>query len=186
MCSVYLVVYIIAKLTYIHLVIKLFDFGFCKELTKKLHDKASGLYKLTKMTGSPPYMAPENYLGKPYGYSSDVFSFGVLLWEMLHHRFAFYHYTKPDFKQIVIENGYRPSIDKSLCSSSRVSLLIKECWSPDPKKRPSFDRISLSLRTEYQELSMEKEDNGDDEYDLTRSQRLMHASVRSFRTRRKK
>ena len=32
---------IIAKLTYNHLIVKLFDFGFCKELTKKLHDKAS-------------------------------------------------------------------------------------------------------------------------------------------------
>lgn len=67
---------------------KLFDFGFCKELTKSQFDKASGMYKLTRMTGSPPYMAPENYLGKPYGKPVDVFSFGVLLWEMLHCKFA--------------------------------------------------------------------------------------------------
>ena len=68
--------------------LQLFDFGFCKELTKSLFDKKSGLYKLTKMTGSPPYMAPENFLGKPYGKTADVFSFAVLVWEMLHNKFA--------------------------------------------------------------------------------------------------
>jgi len=68
--------------------IKVFDFGFCKELTKDLFDKPSGQYNLTKRTGSPPYIAPENFVGKPYGKQSDVFSFGVLLWEMLHCKFA--------------------------------------------------------------------------------------------------
>ena len=94
---------------------KLFDFGFCKELTKKLYDEESGMYKLTQLTGSPAYMvscayvihwieymtlivrhflfwiyhqAPENFLGKPYGKPVDAFSFGVLLWEMLHCKLA--------------------------------------------------------------------------------------------------
>lgn len=67
---------------------QLFDFGFCKELRKELYDKSSGFYNLSNMTGSPPYMAPENLLGKPYGKPADVFSFGVLVWEMLHCTFA--------------------------------------------------------------------------------------------------
>lgn len=67
---------------------QLFDFGFVKELTKSLYDKDSGQYKLTPHTGSMPYMSPEVLTGKPYGKPSDVFSFGVLLWEMLHHKYA--------------------------------------------------------------------------------------------------
>lgn len=67
---------------------KIFGFGLCRELTKKQYDRESGMYKLTKMSGSPPYMAPENYLGRPYGKAADAFSFGVLLWEMLHCKFA--------------------------------------------------------------------------------------------------
>ncbi len=67
---------------------KLFDFGFCKELRQDLYDEASGFYNLTHMTGSISYMAPENLLGKPYGKPADVFSFGILVWEMLHCSFA--------------------------------------------------------------------------------------------------
>lgn len=155
--------------------IKLFDFGFCKELVKKLFDKPSGLYKLTKMTGSRPYMAPENFLGNPYGKSVDVFSFGVLLWEMLHFKFAFYHFTIQDYKDMVVNRNYRPSIDKSL--STRMQTLIKETWDPDPKKRPTIERVSLNLRAEFQEVSMD-EDN-----ETTRSMRMMNASRRSFTAR---
>ncbi len=35
---------------------QLFDLGFCKELTKKLYDAESGMYKLPKFTGTPLYM----------------------------------------------------------------------------------------------------------------------------------
>ena len=134
------------------------------------------------MTGSPPYMAPENYLGKPYGKGADVFSFAVLLWEMLHHKFAFYHYNKADYKEIVVEKGYRPPINKSV--PTRVQEIIEQSWDQDPKKRPTFDRISLRLRAEYQDLLAESGSGGTG--GLSRSEHLMHASVRSFRHRQKK
>lgn len=159
--------------------IKLFDFGFCKELRRSLFDKPSGMFKLTKMTGSPPYMAPENFLGKPYGKPVDVFSFGVLVWEMIHCKFAFYKYNRHDYKDVVVERNYRPSIDKSL--PMRLNNLISESWDPDPKKRPTFDRISLLLRGEYQEYSQDMNED-----DLTRSKKMQHVSMTSFRARNKK
>ena len=159
---------------------QLFDFGFAKELTRKLHDAKSGLYKLTRMTGSPPYMAPENFLGKPYGKSADVFSYGVLLWEMTHGKFAFYHYDKHDYKDVVCDRKYRPSIDNSL--SPRMQELIKESWDPEPKKRPTFDRIALLLRAEYQDL--ETDSSHRDE--ISRSEKMMMASMRSFRMHRER
>ena len=45
--------------------IKLFDFGLAKEVHSEDKDE-NGLYKLTGMTGSPRYMAPEVGLEKPY------------------------------------------------------------------------------------------------------------------------
>ena len=136
----------------------------------------------------------------------DVFSFAVLMWEMLHQKFAvrrfilhtvysamsipkgdngaltvhtfsvslqFYHYNRQDYKELVVEKNFRPSIDSSL--SSRMKHLIKEAWDPDPKKRPTFDRLSKVLRAEYQEQATQADGA------LSRSESLLMLSVRSSR-----
>lgn len=90
----------------------------------------------------------------------------------------FYHLNRHDYKDLVVEKNFRPPIDRTL--TPRLQEVIKECWDPDTKKRPTFDRIALLLRTEYQELSIE----GDKE--MTRSERLIGQSVRSFRVHSKK
>eukprot|EP00545_Synedropsis_sp_CCMP1620_P009277 CAMPEP_0119009066 /NCGR_PEP_ID=MMETSP1176-20130426/4117_1 /TAXON_ID=265551 /ORGANISM="Synedropsis recta cf, Strain CCMP1620" /LENGTH=394 /DNA_ID=CAMNT_0006961511 /DNA_START=16 /DNA_END=1204 /DNA_ORIENTATION=- len=56
--------------------VKLFDFGLCKEL-----QNADG-FEMTGLTGSRRYMAPEVVLCRDYGLSADVYSFGILFWEM--------------------------------------------------------------------------------------------------------
>ena len=76
----------------------------------------------------------------------------------------------------MVEGNYRPPINESL--TSRVQELIKECWAPDPKKRPTFERICLLLRAEYGELATE---HGEDPGGITRSVRMSNQSVRSFR-----
>lgn len=59
--------------------IRLFDFGIAKELKEK--DRIEGdLYKCTKMTGTRRWMAPEVFLGQPYGLKADVYSFGLMFW----------------------------------------------------------------------------------------------------------
>lgn len=155
--------------------IKIFDFGFCKELSKKLLDKKTGMYKLTRCTGSLPYMAPEVFEGKLYGKGADVFSYGVLLYEMLNFKYAFTFKTLKDYKDIIIDNKYRPSIDGAV--AARPKDLIKETWDQDPKKRPNFDRISIILKSEYYDSTSELE---------SRSERLSNITMKSIRLRRKK
>lgn len=153
--------------------IKIFDFGFCKELTKDLYDKPSGQYKLTKRTGSQPYLAPENFVGNPYGKPSDVFSFGVLLWEMLHCKFAFYHLSNPqDYTDLVCTRDYRPAIDESL--PQRLQTVISQSWDPDYGKRPSFKRIAIQLGVELRDLTADHDQ-------LNRSERMIDKSARSFK-----
>jgi serine/threonine protein kinase len=97
---------------------QLFDFGFVKELTKKLYDKDSGQYKLTPHTGSMPYMSPEVLTGKPYGKPSDVFSFGVLLWEMLHFKYAV------SIKESVIRSHFFNRVELSSIVTSYLVLSL--------------------------------------------------------------
>ena len=60
--------------------LKLLDFGLsicvrrCKDATEQ--------YDMTGETGSLRYMAPEVIMRKPYNHKADVFSFGIVAWEM--------------------------------------------------------------------------------------------------------
>ena len=56
--------------------LKLTDFGLCKHNFKK-RDRADSF------VGSPEYMSPEILLGKPYNFSVDYYTLGVLLFEMI-------------------------------------------------------------------------------------------------------
>jgi serine/threonine-protein kinase ULK2 len=56
-------------------VFKLADFGFCKELAENQMTKT--------MLGSPLYMAPEVLKGESYSANADIWSLGVLLYEMI-------------------------------------------------------------------------------------------------------
>jgi serine/threonine protein kinase len=63
----------------------LYDFGLAKEL-KGPHE--NGKYKLSGNTGSWAYMAPEVAKGYKYNLSVDVYSYGILLWELLSGKYA--------------------------------------------------------------------------------------------------
>jgi len=57
-------------------IIKIADFGFCKSL-QTVHDMTQ------TMVGSPIYMAPEVLKGQAYNTKADIWSLGVVLYEML-------------------------------------------------------------------------------------------------------
>lgn len=77
------------------------------------------------------------------------------------------------YREVVAEKNSRPRIDKSL--SSRVHDLIKESWDRHPNKRMTFERLSLLLKTEYEEMINDTEPGI-----VSRSRHLMDSSIRSF------
>ena len=62
--------------------IKIFDFGLAKELPS-LQNGCENVFHFTAMCGSPRYMAPEVGMEEPYNELCDVYSFGILFWEMM-------------------------------------------------------------------------------------------------------
>lgn len=98
---------------------------------------------MTGMTGSLRYMAPETALRKPYTEKVDVYSFGILVWQMARDRVPFKGFNKDEFLKNVSLEGERPKLDSSWPSS--FSNLLTRCWHQDPLQRPSFASIVEEL-----------------------------------------
>jgi len=135
---------------------KLFDFGLCKELRPESRVQGH-LYRLTGLTGSRRYMAPEVVLCKPYNLKADVYSFGLLLYQVMSFKCPFESFSIRDHMNKVVIRNYRPPIPRD--TSTVVQTLIKESWSPEIGKRPDFERISSLLRVE---MSMQAQGNRSD------------------------
>ena len=85
-------------------------------------------------------MAPEVARCIPYGTPVDVYSFAIMLWEILSLETAFEKETcESHARKVYGYRNVRPKIKASW--SSNLQLLIRESWSADPQLRPSFARI---------------------------------------------
>lgn len=89
--------------------------------------------------GTPSYMAPELFSGKPYNASVDVYAFGVLLCELFSGEQPYYGYDYTDLRRKV-PLGERPELPR-FDTPEDIRQLIKQCWDADPNRRPAFDAI---------------------------------------------
>ena len=96
------------------------------------------------MAGSLRYMSPENALGKGIDLSADVYSFGVLLWELCTLQKPFQKFsTHDEFMRVVIKGNWRPAVVSIPIPPIRG--LIQRCWDEDRSNRPTFEEIILIL-----------------------------------------
>jgi hypothetical protein len=92
--------------------------------------------------GTPHYTAPEVLEGKSYGLKVDVYSYGIILWEMATGQIPFRDNTHKDIIDMVLNRNERPPFSPTVTQPMRQ--LITKCWSRDPDERPTFrDIIAL-------------------------------------------
>lgn len=131
-------------------VVKLFDFGLAKELHPD-QKSSNGAYSLTPCTGSRRYMAPEVANKYQYNLSVDVYSFGLLLWEVLSMKIPFEGYNEAMFTEMVANFGDRPKVNDSW--PPNLIKLTKQCWDGHSKKRPLMSEVVTCLEKEIATLS---------------------------------
>jgi serine/threonine-protein kinase TNNI3K len=131
-------------------VMRLFDFGLAKELLQKDLVEPPNGYEATGMTGSRRYMAPEVCLCQPYGLPADVYSYGILFWQVCALKIPYDGFTTKQHVEKVILKGERPK--KIACLSKPVNKLMQRCWHADPNQRPTFVEICNQLQSELQVL----------------------------------
>jgi serine/threonine protein kinase len=89
------------------------------------------------------YVAPEVLFGGTATTKADVFSFGLIIYEMLVGKSAFPRTSTIVDMNAVHHNGVRPEIPSHV--GTWITGLIEACWSVDPDDRPTFREIYLRL-----------------------------------------
>lgn len=126
---------------------RLFDFGLAREL--KVHDlvRSPDEYEATGLTGSRRYMAPEVIRCVPYGFSADVYGFGILAWQILMLKMPFENFDSGKLFEAVVAKKKRPSRLGGVASKN-MGILVEQSWSHDPSLRPTFASICSVLQGE--------------------------------------
>ncbi|GAA0171953.1 non-receptor serine/threonine protein kinase [Lithospermum erythrorhizon] len=120
--------------------LKVGDFGLSKLVrVKHSHD----VYKMTGETGSYRYMAPEVFKHRKYDKKVDVFSFAMILYEMLEGDPPMSSYEAYEAAKHVAE-GQRP-LFRAKGSIPELRELIEQCWAADMNQRPHFLEILKRL-----------------------------------------
>jgi serine/threonine protein kinase len=121
-------------------VVRIFDFGLAREV-----DAQGQLKHMTGAAGTPRYMAPECAKNESYGFSSDVYSFSILFWEILTLDKPFENVkTLAQFHKEVVRGNLRPSLKK--VSAPDFKTLFEQGWDEEPTRRPDFATICQILR----------------------------------------
>lgn len=132
--------------------VKIFDFGLAKELDPKqlVSNSKQELYSMSGGTGSRRFMAPEVSLSKPYGLSADLYSFGIVAWEIYALEKAYGQLTVDQHQERVIKGNDRPPIPSDW--SVGVKEILIGCWDHDTSHRPCAATVERLIQKEVSNI----------------------------------
>ena len=116
------------------------DLGLCQQTFDKKDNP-------NKIFGVIPYLAPEVLSKKPYTKESDIYSFGMIMWEFTTGKKPFYDRSHDQYLIIGILKGERPQITND--TPGFYAELMKRCWDQNPENRPTAKEIGDCLYKYY-------------------------------------
>ncbi len=126
--------------------VKVLDFGLAKYAPADDGDSAESLTRTGVSVGTPAYMSPEQAKAEPADFRSDIFSFGIVLYELACGSRPFHGTTRVDLLHAIVHGSPQrpPDVPRPLMD------LIEQCLAKDPSLRPRsmqeiHDRLNCCL-----------------------------------------
>ncbi|NXI78141.1 FLT3 kinase, partial [Rhipidura dahli] len=126
-------------------VVKICDFGLARDVMNDSDYVVRGNARLPVK-----WMAPESIFQRTYTTKSDVWSYGILLWEIFSLGVNPYPGIQVDTNFYkLIQSGFK--MDQPYYATKDVYCMMQSCWALDSRKRPSFSYLVSSLACQLAE-----------------------------------
>ncbi|DBA03212.1 TPA: hypothetical protein N0F65_003932 [Lagenidium giganteum] len=110
---------------------KLSDFGLSRSLERNSNAQT--------MCGTPRWLAPEVFRGEDYTEKVDVYSYGIVLWELFCFKKPYLDQDPINLAYLVAHEELRPPLCEHI--PDILHRLMETCWHASPMKRPSFPSV---------------------------------------------
>jgi serine/threonine protein kinase/tetratricopeptide (TPR) repeat protein len=114
---------------------KVLDFGLAKILEKEGEETETHLTMTGMVMGTPASMAPEQARGERVDHRSDIFSFGVVMYELATGSIPFKGKTRADVISALLKETHTPALELNKEIPSRLSAVIDRALAKDPADR---------------------------------------------------
>jgi len=120
--------------------VKVLDFGLAKVIQQKQksdheEDNASQISNNGLILGTVSYMSPEQLRAEKLDYRSDIFSVGIVLFELINKQNPFNCKSQAETIAAILDNGNAPFIGKSFQVPDALTTIVEKCLNKDKSKR---------------------------------------------------
>jgi serine/threonine protein kinase len=123
-----------------HFLIKITDFGLSEDVFERNYFRQGGRGEVVKLPIK--WMAPESLSDGHFSEKSDIWSYGVTMWEIFSGGKAPYPGTDLFTLMRSLEHGHRMPPPYNSACSREIYGIMKQCWEMVPEDRPSFKELS--------------------------------------------
>eukprot|EP00529_Nitzschia_sp_RCC80_P016568 CAMPEP_0113493178 /NCGR_PEP_ID=MMETSP0014_2-20120614/28459_1 /TAXON_ID=2857 /ORGANISM="Nitzschia sp." /LENGTH=649 /DNA_ID=CAMNT_0000387035 /DNA_START=683 /DNA_END=2632 /DNA_ORIENTATION=+ /assembly_acc=CAM_ASM_000159 len=125
----------------------LLDFGLCRELpfNGTTEQAKKDEFFLMSMVGTRRFIAPEVALGEGYNLQADVYSFTLMVYELMTLVTPFASYSREMHECLVVHDNVRPQLSSSW--SEKVLSFFEQGWARNPVDRPTISEVIDQLDT---------------------------------------
>ena len=139
--------------------VKVLDFGLAKlqEPDKPEHVSelmTQGLTREGTIVGTVPYMAPEQLQGRAVDHRADLFSLGIIFYQMLTGRRPFHGGTSAETISAILRDTPHPVNEINVALPNHLARIVRRCLNKDPNERYQTARdLLIELKELKQEIS---------------------------------